>query len=154
MSKNGLTFILLLLTGMLTPSACSDDNAQNQSFIPNVPVNITINTDLPLHFHLKNLGAYTYLEGGSKGVFLVHNFDDQFYALERTCSFEPDRACSKLFVDSLNFQMQCGNYEDGKWKECCSSKFSFDGFVQESPAQFPLRTYAVQLNGSIINIRN
>ncbi len=153
-TMNKLLGAFLMFLMVVTFSSCNDDQNQNRPFIPSVPVNITVNTDLPLHFHLKNLGSFAYFEGGNRGVFLVHNFDDQFYALERTCAFEPDRACSRVEVDSLNFQLRCGELVDGVWEECCASKYSFDGNLQEGPAQFPLRRYAVQFNGSLITVRN
>lgn len=151
---NKLLFVSVLFGLMAWSSSCDDNSPNGQVFIPDVPVNITINTDLPLHFHLKNPGQYSYLDGGNRGVLLIHNFDDQFYALERTCTFESDLSCAVIHVDSTNFQLRCGQYTDGKWASCCASKYAFDGNVLEAPARFPLRQYAVLVNGSLITIRN
>lgn len=139
---------------MFLHSSCGDDNQNQQSFIPDVPVNITINTDLPSYYHLKNLGSYEYLDGGHRGVLLIHNFDDLFYAIERTCSFESDQECAYIFVDSMNIQLRCGEYVDTGFVQCCASKFSFDGNVLEPPAQLPLRLYRVVKNGGLITIAN
>jgi len=146
--------VFVFSTLLLFSASCGDDNQNQQSFIPDVPVSITINTDLPLYYHLKNLGSYEYLDGGYRGVLLIHNFDDVFYAIERTCSFESDQSCAKVSVDSFNFQLRCGNYVNDEWEPCCESKFSFDGNVQEPPAQLPLRQYRVIENGGLISISN
>jgi Rieske Fe-S protein len=144
--------IVLLL--MFLAVACKDNTPQQNVFIPNVPVNVTVNTDLPLHFHLKTMGTHSYLNGGNRGIILIHNFDDLFYAVERTCTFQSDLACSKIFVDSSNFQLRCGGYESGTWESCCNSKFAFDGNVLEGPAQFPLKLYRILENGSLITVSN
>lgn len=152
MSKR-LNLFAFLFTLLVLPS-CKDNTPTGQVFIPDVPVNITVNTDLPLHFHLKNPGQYSYLEGGNRGVLLIHNFDNQYYALERTCTFESDASCAVIHVDSSNFQLRCGGYAKGEWTPCCASKFAFDGNVLEAPARFPLRQYSVFVNGGLITVRN
>ena len=145
---------ILSLGLLLIHSSCGDDNTNQQSFIPDVPVSITINTDLPSYYHLKNLGGFEYLDGGYRGVLLIHNFDDLYYAIERTCSFESDKECAHIFVDSMNFQLMCGQYVDTGFVECCASKFTFDGNVLEPPAQLPLKLYRVTPNGGLLTISN
>jgi len=103
---------------------------------------------------LKNLGGFEYLDGGYRGVLLIHNFDDLYYAIERTCSFESDKECAHIFADSMNFQLMCGQYVDTGFVECCASKFTFDGNVLEPPAQLPLKLYRVTPNGGLLTISN
>ena len=145
---------IILLMGIFV-SGCDDDTPTNgQVFIPNVPVSITVNMDLPSHFHLQNLGGFSLLEGGHRGIFLVHNFDDEFYAIERTCTFDPDLDCGHIQVDTTNIQLRCGVYENDTFKQCCQSLYGFDGFVLQGPSRFPLKRYNVFRNGSLLTVRN
>ena len=123
-------------------------------FIPDVPVSITVNMELPLHFHLQNLGGYSLLDGGHRGIFLVHNFDDEFYALERTCTFQPDDSCAVIQIDTTNIQLRCGTYGPSGYETCCESLYSFDGMPLQGPSQFALKRYRVFQNGSLLTIRN
>ncbi|MBO6515351.1 MAG: hypothetical protein JJ975_02270 [Bacteroidia bacterium] len=147
--------LLFILLAVFFASSCNDNTPGNgQVFIPDVPVSITVNLDLPSHFHLQNLGSFSLLEGGHRGIFLVHNFDDEFYALERTCTFNTDLSCSHIQVDSSNIQLRCGTYDNDTFAECCQSLYSFDGFVLQGPSRFALKRYQVFRNGSLLTIRN
>ncbi|MFT5724053.1 MAG: hypothetical protein ACI9JN_001170 [Bacteroidia bacterium] len=147
---------LLFIICIVVVSASCNDNTPNggQVFIPDVPVSITVNMDLPLHYHLQNLGGYTLLQGGNRGIFLVHNFDDEFYAIERTCTFQPDLSCSQIQIDTSNIQLRCGTYDNDTFAQCCQSLYSFDGFVLQGPSQFSLKRYNVFRNGSLLTVRN
>lgn len=147
--------IIPILFLAFVASSCGDNTPNNgQVFIPDVPVSITVNMELPSHYHLQNLGGYTLLEGGHRGIFLVHNFDDEYYALERTCTFNPDFACAQVQIDSSNIQLKCGTYQNDTFAECCQSLYSFDGFVLQGPSQFALKRYNVFKNGSLLTVRN
>ena len=141
-------FIILLL------SNCNDDTPNSNNFIPSGPVSLVINTDLPEYYKLKNVGNYIYQPGGNRGVIVIHNFDDTYVAIERTCSFEPDKTCSKIFVDSTNLTLRCGTFNLNKWESCCQSRFLYSGQVSQVPAQYDLRKYYVSVNGSVISVRN
>src|SRR5688572_16798320 len=89
-------------------SNCKDDGTNPNNYIPSGPVSLVLNTDLPEYYRLKTPGNYIYQPGGNRGVIIVHYFDGTYIALERTCSYEPDKACSKIFVDSTNITLRCG----------------------------------------------
>ncbi len=146
------TGILALM--LLFLSNCKDGGIDPNNFIPSGPVSLVINTDLPEYYKLKTVGTYTYQPGGNRGVIVVHNFDDTYVTVERTCSFEPDKACAKIYVDSTNAVLRCGTYNLGKWEACCDSKFLYNGQLSQGPAQYNLRTYYTQVNGSVITVRN
>lgn len=149
------SWLVLLVSIVFLGSSCKDDTQTNgQVFIPDVPVSVTVNMDLPLHFHLQNLGGYSLLEGGNRGIFLVHNFDDEFYAIERTCTFDPDTDCGFIQVDSSNIQLRCGTYQNDTFSQCCQSLYSFDGFVLQGPTRFSLKRYNVFRNGNLLTVRN
>jgi hypothetical protein len=147
--------LIPLLVLVILSSSCDDNTPNNgQVIIPDVPVSITVNMDLPLHYHLQNLGGYTLLDGGNRGIFLVHNFDDEYYAIERTCTLNPDLDCSIIQIDTSNIQLRCGTYDNDTFTHCCQSLYSFDGFVLQGPSQFALKRYNVFKNGSLLTVRN
>jgi Rieske Fe-S protein len=135
-------------------SSCNDEGTVGTNYIPDVPVNITINTDLPLYFHLQTPGAYSLIQGGYRGIFLIHHFDDNIYAIERTCSYQSELDCAIIQVDTSIIQLRCGTYSDSGYVACCQSQFSFDGFVINGPATFPLKKYQVFENGNLLTIKN
>ncbi len=137
--------------------ACKKDknNNTNPEPINNVPVSITINMALPAYFHLQNIGSYVYENGGVKGIVLVHHTDDNFYAFDRACSYQPNSSnCSKIEVDEATIQFRCGQTTGTTFQKCCDSKFFFDGSVAQSPATFPLKSYSVSKSGNTIIISN
>jgi Rieske Fe-S protein len=151
MNRIFLFFIVVIFTA----SSCQDDEVFSECYLPAVGVNITINTDLPTNFHLKSLGSYSYLDGGQNGVILMHDFNDEFVALERTCTHLPDNSCSRIFVDSINLLLRCGTFEnDTTWNECCPSQFEYSGLLRTGPARCNLQPYSVIANGSTLSIRN
>lgn len=149
-----IRFLSLILLLSLSFWACKDDINNPNYYIPQGPVNFTINTDLPEYYYLKSMGTYIYHEGGHRGVILIHNFDDNFIALERTCSYEPDNTCSKISVDSTTITLRCGNLVNNKWESCCQSRFMLGGEVSQGPAVYNLRQYHVIQNGSFISVEN
>ncbi len=134
--------------------SCKDNSINANNYIPTGPVSLVINTDLPEYFKLKTPGTYIYQPGGNRGVIVIHNFDDNYVAIERTCSLEPDKACSKIYLDSMALTLRCGTFNLNKWEPCCESRFMYSGQVSQGPAQYPLRTYYVTINGSVITVRN
>lgn len=139
---------------LLTQVQCKDDQQASDCFINEAGVNFTINTDLPSYFKLKDLGSYVFLEGGNRGIFLVHDFDDTYHAVERTCSYQSESNCSFIQVDSTLLNLRCGTYIDGKFTTCCTSKYTFSGILLEGPSRCGLRKYKITQQGNILYIRN
>lgn len=146
-------FFLVCVVGFFFITSCKD-GAGGENPVPAAPVNLTINTDLPSYFHLKNLGSYVYEEGGNRGVLIMHGFDDRFYAFDRLCTHLPDLSCSIIHVDSMRLNLRCGTFTDTSWTPCCDSKYQYDGNVLQGPAKFPLRQYPVSISGAVIYVRN
>lgn len=146
--------VALGMLGVLALINCKDDASNPNNYIPSGPVSLVLNTDLPEYYNLKSVGNYIYQPGGNRGVIVIHNFDDTYVAIERTCSYEPDKTCSKIYVDSTNLTLRCGLFNLNKWEPCCVSRFLYNGQVSQGPAQYPLRNYSVAVNGSVITVRN
>ncbi len=139
---------------MVVVYACKSNNNLNPEPIADVPVNITINMSLPQYDRLLQTNSFIYVDGGIKGVIVVHNMDDNFYAFERSCSYQPRNSCAKIEVDSIFSLFRCGESKAGKFEICCDSKFLFDGEVYAGPATFGLKHYRVFRNGNVLEIKN
>ncbi len=149
---NRLLIFIVLILGY---GCAKNSNNSNPEPIDNVPVSITVNLNLPSNFHLQNVGSFIFLTGGVKGIILVHHTDDNFYAFDRACSYQPNSvSCSKLEVDSAFLQFRCGQTTAKGFIKCCESRFFFDGSVSQSPARFPLKQYNITQSLNTIFISN
>lgn len=144
------------LPALLFFGSCEKKGPDPSEQIPNVPVNLIINLDLPSYYHLNLAGSFLYMDGGHKGVLIFHGYDDQFYAFDRSCSYQPYNACSMLWVDSSNHQAAfCGTYTAGVFEKCCDSRFELPtGFPNQAPAQYPMKQYAVHRSGNMLSVTN
>ena len=152
--KRGILYIIFALLMALSPSCKDDSLYTGECFVPDVAVNEVINMTLPEYFILQDLGGFILLDGGHRGIFVVHDFNDQYYALERTCPYQSDKECSVIHVDSLNYRLRCGTYVDTGFVECCSSKYQYSGFVTEGPSRCNLKPYRVNIEGNTLYINN
>lgn len=149
--KNSVWLVALALALTFIP-ACTKRNRPES--IPTGPVNLTIDLNLPSNLHLNNVGTYAYFEGGVKGVLVIHDFDDAWYAMERTCAWQPLNSCSKIWVDSIELNLRCGTYSGTTFAQCCESRFSFSGFPSKSPANARLAQYNIQRSGNLLYVYN
>lgn len=121
---------------------CND----NYEGIPDVPVNVYINTLDPNFQHLNGLGSWAHVEGGSKGIIVFHYDLNKYVAYERHCTFSSSDICSQVSVDQTNLFAT---------DTCCGSKFQLlDGVPIEGSATIPLKKYNTSFDGNIIRIWN
>lgn len=150
--------VLIFLYAIVLPAYMSScgDREQNPDLIPDVPVSITVNLDLPAYFELQNIGTFYYFAGGAKGVMLYHGYDGEFYAFERNCPHQPFQDCSMLWMDSLTkLNTFCGTYSNGVYTKCCESRFELPtGMPVNGPATRAMRQYFVSRSGNILYINN
>jgi hypothetical protein len=146
---------LFLIVGLSITIFCFESCRKqvDENMVPNVPVNIRINMDLPLYFNLRFPGNFVYLNGGNKGITLFHGFDGEFYATDRMCPYQPFDECSRVELDS-GFMFRCGSMQGGIFEKCCESLFQYDGFLSNGPAIYGLRRYNVFRGGNILDITN
>lgn len=102
--------------------------------IPYVSVNITINPSSIEYGNLNVPGNMALLKGGYRGIIVYHYMQDEYLAFERTCTFDPDNSCAKLKVDLSTLLAK---------DTCCGSQFLLiDGTPLEgSKALRPLKQY-------------
>jgi nitrite reductase/ring-hydroxylating ferredoxin subunit len=135
--KIGLFFIItLLLAGCKKKS----DN------VPQTYVNVTIYTTEPSFANLNAIGGWIYVNAGYKGIIVYRKSQDNFIALERACTFDPESTCSGINVTSDNITAQ---------DTCCGSKFLiYDGSITQGPATAPLNQYQTSYDGTTLHIFN
>jgi hypothetical protein len=133
-----------LVSGALFLVAC---NKQDKYPIPNVPVNITINLDLPSYQALNAPGGYAYVNGGSRGIVVYRNFDE-FVALDRHSTYDSDNPDAIVHVNPDNVFELIDTLSD--------SRFSItNGGVLGGPAKFGLKRYSAYWDGAYtVNIYN
>jgi Rieske Fe-S protein len=148
------TLIRFLPFLLLVSFSCAKDG-QTSNPIPYVAVSATLNMDNPLYNDLNRQGGSDTLDNiGYKGIIVVHDFSDNFWAYDRACPFHINSSCGKVTMGSL--KLICGHYSNGTtFHPCCDSQYSLDGGnVQHGPTTFPLRRYSVAQNGQILTITN
>lgn len=149
-----MALIILLVHGILGVSVGCNPSNQTTEKIPTGPVNLNIDLNLSSYMNLANPGTYMYFEGGVKGVVVIHDYDDNWYAFERGCAFQPLDACAKVWIDSISIQIRCGTPTSTGFQNCCDSKYSFNGFPLQGPAKGRLARYQIQKTANIVSVYN
>ena len=131
--------LLLLCFGFLLLS--SKCNNQNQNPVPFVPVDVTIDIQLPSYSNLQGVGGWSYLNGGSRGIIVYRKGIDEFVAFDRHSPADISGTCPfPLYPDSQNFL---------QLKDSCNNAvFSLYDGSPVSNSIYGLRQYATQFNGN------
>jgi len=149
-----LFFIVSLLTFLFNSSCKPDDPYDGDCFIPSPSVNITINMDLPSYFNLQNIGEYLEVNQGNRGIYIIHNYDDVFYAIERTCPHQSEKECAQVIYDETNLQLVCGQQKDNVFEPCCGSIYGLNSLYLSGSARCNLKTYRLSRQGNTLYISN
>lgn len=131
--------LLVMCFGLLLLSAKC--NNQNQHPVPFVPVDVTIDMQLPSYSNLQGVGGWTYLNGGSRGIIVYRKAIDEFVAFDRHAPSDPEGSCPMaLYPDDQNFLQLIDS--------CNNAVFSLYDGSPVSNSIFGLRQYATQFNGN------
>jgi len=115
--------------------------------IPNVPVNVTLNLDLPSYQTLNTSGGYAYVNGGSRGIVVYRNFDE-FVALDRHSTYDSQNPGAIVHVNPDNFFELIDTLSGSKYS-------IMSGVVIKEPAKFGLKRYQAYWDGAYtVNIFN
>lgn len=133
------TFIFSLLYFLVL--SCGKNSSS--TVIPYVNVNITIYSGTAEWGNLSNVGGWTYVNGGSKGIVVYHQGQNEYTALDRHCTYNVDDGCI-VEVEGILLK-----------DPCSKSTFSLlDGTVVTGPATVHLKAYQVSYTGNSIHISN
>lgn len=131
--------LLIFCLGFLLLSAKC--NNQNQHPVPFVPVDVTIDIQLPSYSDLQGVGGWAYLNGGSRGIIVYRKGIDEFIAFDRHSPADPAGTCAfPLYPDEQNSLQLIDS--------CNNAVFSLYDGSPVSNSIYGLRQYATQFNGN------
>lgn len=139
---------LMFLTLILS---CSSDDGPNNPFLPSVPVNFTINLNLPQYNNLNFPGGIFVdrTDGrGIKGVIIYNRDDQQFFAYELSDpNLDPNLSCSTLTVQGSRASSNCDGNEN---------IYEITSFGQQVQGEggFPLLAYRIRRDGNVLSVTN
>ena len=130
---------------MLLLVAIGCEPAIEDSGVPNVYVNLEINLNDIDNAPLQMIGGFIYAQGGSRGIIVLRESQNNYKAFDRNCTYQPKDACAIVDMHSSGFYME---------DDCCASTFNLSGFPTGGPAEFPLKEYSISLSGDLLFIFN
>ena len=134
---------LFLLFLIILHFSCEKNEVND--ILPNVPVNIIINLDLPQFIKLKTPPNWEYAKGGINGILIQSTgLTPAYKAYDRSC---PNNDCTSEMVFDGSLKMKC---------PCDNSEYSIiDGSPQTAGNSHFAREYRVtEINPSTLNITN
>ena len=137
-------FVFPAITALIV-LACNKDE-EDELRIPYVFVDFTID---PMFNNLNNVGDVEVFTGGYRGVIIYRASLEEFIAFERTCTYDPEKVCSKLQIDPGSQILAHDT--------CCGSTFLLlDGIPTNGPATIPLLKYRTQYDpvNSLLRVYN
>ena len=134
---------LLVLIGAYVFMACNP--APDETNIPNVRVDIEVDLDDIDSQELQQIGGFIYLDGGVRGIVLIHTGLTEYSAYDLNCTFEPTKADAIVAMHTSGFYLE---------DTTCTSTFDHNGFPTSGPAPFPLKKYRISRSGDILFIMN
>ena len=133
----------IILCGVSLSNCRKEADVQHR--VPNVPVDIQVNLNLPQFGDLNYIGGWLYLSGGSMGIIAYRASQDVFRAYDRHAPYNVEDDC-RVFVDSTSVTAS---------DECSDSQWLMnDGQVLNGPATYPLREYITDFDGLTLRIYN
>ncbi len=134
--------LLFFPLALLVASSCKKEN---QSGVPPVSLDITININLPEYADLQVPGGWAYLTGGSQGLIVYRKSTDEFTALDRHCPVAPENLCRVVVDESQVIARDTA---------CCEAAFLIQDGMPTAVSSFPLTSYHTIFNGNTLRIYN
>jgi hypothetical protein len=127
--------VLLVVSMCAVLLSCDKDDDND---IPNVLVDFIVNI-APNATALNAPGGWVYVSGGVKGIVIYRHTLDEFFAIERNCSYQPSSG-NAVTVDSTGIFL----HDTG-----CGSRFYMTdgGSVANGPATRSLKRYNATFDG-------
>lgn len=143
-------FLLLLVFPVLFGCSTNSPN-NNNPYLPNYPVNVEINMNLPQYSDLKFVSNAVYIANqGVRGIIIFNNSGTTYNAFDAACPNQALSSCSTMTfkkiddqrIDRTNVVCACDNAE--------YSLFS----GQSKGKQYPLKQYRVEVVGNVLRVYN
>ncbi|MEP1488185.1 MAG: hypothetical protein ABJL44_04225 [Algibacter sp.] len=137
---------IILLFSFVLLTTCGKNNLENENckFLLDIPVNISINLNLPEYSQLKFSANSIYIPNlGNKGV-IVTNIGGNYLAWDAADPNHAQSSCSTLVNSGLTATCGC---DDGNEYSLATGQALNDGTLQCA-----LRFYQVDISGSSLRI--
>lgn len=137
-------FVLTICSGLFLLSCSKDDWNFRNPYLPEIAVNVPINTALPTYNKLQYPGNAVYIPGYGINGILVINTGTGVRAFDATCANHGISSCSKLTLNGI--EATCG----------CNDALVYNLYLglATTDAQYPLKEYRVTQGGTMITIYN
>ena len=152
LSKIRNFFLILLFYFLL--SACEEEK---QKIIPHTYVNFSIRLDNPQFISLSAVGNSVVITNSydgsnsagydNNGIILYRASQDEFYAFDRTCTYDVEKSIA-VEIDDSGIMAVC---------PVCSSSYVLPniGFpTKESPSKYALHRYQTSFDGLTVHVFN
>ncbi len=126
-------------------SGCKKSSSTNTG-VPNVAVNFTIDTNNPQYNNLTIVGGWMYVSGGylNHGLIIYRASSTQFYAMDRTCTYNNSGVVQVLKSGIMAVDSSCGS----------QFTISSAGMVSKGPASLALKNYQTSFDGEYLTVSN
>ena len=138
MKKTFLLITLIIIT------SCGTNDDDNNPFLSDIPVNVTLNLNLPLYNDLQFDGTSAFIENqGNKGIIVYRFTENNILAWDAACPHLAPSECTAMSLVGVEIICSCDN-----------SKFSFLDGSPQSGTPYPMKQYRAVKNGNSITITN
>ncbi len=140
-----LTFVVFL---SLALHSCKKKKEEPEQYpIPNIPVNVTIYPNDPTNFKIQAVGGWQYYQGaGYQGLIIYRKTLQEFVAIDRASTVNPNNSGAAVKVQSDNFTLK-DTVSGATWQ-------IVDGAIMNSSSKWPLRVYGCSYDGNVLLVRN
>jgi nitrite reductase/ring-hydroxylating ferredoxin subunit len=134
--------ICLLILFVSALFSCSENETKNNNpYIPNYPVNFTIDMNLPAYSNLKYVSNGVIISAyGAKGV-IVFNAGNTYNAFDAACPNQELTSCIAMTISGINAVCSCDEAQ-------------YSLFTGLGEKKYPLKQYRVEVSGSVIHVYN
>ncbi|WP_130733450.1 hypothetical protein [Flavobacterium sp. J27] len=139
-------YIYLFLFVLLLSCNKDDSINNNNPYLPNYPVDITINLSLPQYNNLQFVSNSVYINSGAagvRGVIVFNAGSNNYVAYDAACPNQPLSSCSTMTIEGIKAICACDDAE-----------YSF--FSGQAPGkQYAMKRYRVQqVNSTTLRVYN
>lgn len=125
--------------------SCTKDEWDNRNpYLPEIAVNVPINTSLPTYNKLNYPGNAVYIGGYGINGILVINTGTGIRAFDATCANHSVDTCSRLTLNGVEATCNCSD----------ALVYNLYLGLATTDAQYPLKEYRVTQSGTMINVYN
>ncbi|MEN2413984.1 Rieske (2Fe-2S) protein [Flavobacterium mesophilum] len=134
--------IWLLIVFVCALSACSESERSSKNpYIPNYSVNLTVDMNLPAYSNLKFVSNGVIVPNyGAKGI-IIFNAGSGYNAFDAACPNQEINSCTAMTIDGI-------------YAVCSCDKAQYSLFTGLGGKEYPLKSYRVEVSGTVIHVYN